>query len=145
VRAEVSTLDRGRLERRADGSGAQCGSGGHRHYPSRAPKYHHGLSSRQARGTPDDRRFSTTDLDRQLRERDVSTLILAGLSTSGVVLSTVRDAADRDYELFVLADACADPQPGVHEFLTERIFPRQANVIAVADLEGLLASSQAEV
>ena len=82
--------------------------------------------------------FSTTDLEHQLRERGVTTLILAGLSTSGVVLSTVREAADRDYELFVLADATADPEPDVHEFLMQRIFPRQADVISVADLDGML-------
>jgi len=76
--------------------------------------------------------------DRQLRDRGVINLILAGISTSGVVLSTVRDAADRDYRVFVLADGCADPQPGVHEFLTEKIFPRQAHVITMAELKGLL-------
>ena len=88
--------------------------------------------------------FSTTDLDAQLRERDIDTLILAGISTSGVVLSTVRDAHDRDYRVVVLADATADPQPDVHAFLTERIFPRQADVITVADLEGLLAPADPE-
>ena len=82
--------------------------------------------------------FSTTDLDAQLRERGIDTLILAGISTSGVVLSTVRDADDRDYRVLVLADATADREPEVHEFLTERIFPRQADVITVADLEPLL-------
>jgi nicotinamidase-related amidase len=83
--------------------------------------------------------FSTTDLDAQLRERGVDTLILAGISTSGVVLSTVRDASDRDYRVIVLADATADPDADVHAFLTERIFPRQADVITVAELEGLLS------
>jgi nicotinamidase-related amidase len=83
--------------------------------------------------------FSTTDLHDQLRARDVTTLILAGVSTSGVVLSTVRDAADHDYRLFVLADACADREEDVHAFLTERIFPRQAEVMMVAELEGLLS------
>jgi nicotinamidase-related amidase len=82
--------------------------------------------------------FSTTDLDAQLRERGIDTLILAGISTSGVVLSTVRDADDRDYRLVVLADATADREPEVHEFLTERIFPRQADVITVSELEPLL-------
>jgi nicotinamidase-related amidase len=82
--------------------------------------------------------FSTTDLAEQLHDRGVSNLILAGISTSGVVLSTVRDASDRDYGVFVLADASADPQADVHEFLIERIFPRQADVIAIADLHGLL-------
>ncbi|MGA2828826.1 MAG: cysteine hydrolase [Streptosporangiaceae bacterium] len=83
--------------------------------------------------------FSTTDLDEQLRKRDIETLILAGISTSGVVLSTVRDAADRDYRVFVLADASADPDPEVHEFLTRKIFPAQAHVLTIADLSALLS------
>ncbi len=87
--------------------------------------------------------FSTTDLDAQLRARGVDTLILAGISTSGVVLSTVRDAHDRDYRLFVLQDVSADPEPDVHRFLTERILPRQATVITLADLGGLLEPAEA--
>jgi nicotinamidase-related amidase len=83
--------------------------------------------------------FSTTDLDAQLRERGIDTLILAGISTSGVVLSTVRDASDRDYGVLVLADATADREPDVHAFLTERIFPRQADVITVAELARVLS------
>ena len=82
--------------------------------------------------------FSTTDLDAQLRGREINTLVLAGISTSGVMLSTVRDAADRDYRLFVLSDATADPDLEVHELLIRKVFPRQAYVIATADLPGLL-------
>jgi nicotinamidase-related amidase len=82
--------------------------------------------------------FSTTDLRERLQSAGITTLILAGISTSGVVLSTVRDAADRDYRLFVLSDACADPDPQVHEFLVSRIYPNQADVITVADLETLM-------
>jgi nicotinamidase-related amidase len=84
--------------------------------------------------------FSTTDLDRQLRDRGITTLILAGISTSGVVLSTVRDAHDRDYRVLVLTDATADAEPEVHQFLTEKIFPRQADVITVDELDGLFAA-----
>jgi nicotinamidase-related amidase len=87
--------------------------------------------------------FSTTDLDDQLRRRGIDTLLLAGLSTSGVLLSTVLDARDRDYLVFVLADLSADPEPGVHEFLIQRIFPRQAHVITSADLAGLLPGDNA--
>jgi nicotinamidase-related amidase len=82
--------------------------------------------------------FSTTDLHDQLQGRGITTLVLAGISTSGVLLSTVRDAHDRDYQLLVLEDASADPQPGVHDFLMERILPRQAAVVTVADLGGRL-------
>jgi nicotinamidase-related amidase len=77
--------------------------------------------------------FLTTDLDRQLQARGVNTLVLAGISTSGVVLSTVRDAADRDYALYVLADGCADPDAGVHKTLIEKVFPSQADVVSVDD------------
>lgn len=64
--------------------------------------------------------------------------ILAGISTSGVVLSTVRDAADRDYRLYVLEDATADPDVEIHAALTTKVFPRQADVISNAELSDLL-------
>jgi nicotinamidase-related amidase len=83
--------------------------------------------------------FLTTDLDEQLRARGVDTLLLAGISTSGVVLSTVRDAHDRDYRLIVISDLCADPEPGIHDFLLERIFPRQAEVIDRGELRARLS------
>jgi nicotinamidase-related amidase len=85
--------------------------------------------------------FSTTDLAQQLAGRGVDTLILAGISTSGVVLSTVRDASDHDYRLFVLADATADRDRAVHACLMEKVFPRQAQVVTVAELESLLGTS----
>ncbi|MDB5184699.1 MAG: sle [Candidatus Saccharibacteria bacterium] len=84
--------------------------------------------------------FTTTDLDRQLHDRQIDTLILAGVSTSGVVLSTVREAADRDYQVFVLEDGSADSDQAVHDMLIQRVFPRQARVISVADLPQLLES-----
>ncbi len=56
---------------------------------------------------------------------------------------TVRDASDRDYRVVVLADASADPEPDVHDFLIQRIFPRQADVIMLADLSGLLSAGAA--
>jgi nicotinamidase-related amidase len=83
--------------------------------------------------------FSTTDLDRQLAGLGVTTLILAGISTSGVVLSTVRAAADRDYRLFVLADGCGDPDAEVHDVLTTKVFPRQTDVNTIAEHTGMLA------
>ncbi|HEY2673436.1 MAG TPA: MFS transporter [Rugosimonospora sp.] len=87
--------------------------------------------------------FSTTDLDRQLRDRGITTLILGGVSTSGVVLSTVRDAADRDYRVFVLSDGSADSDREVHDVLTRKVFPRQADVITVAELPDLLSAQRA--
>ncbi|GHB10720.1 cysteine hydrolase family protein [Salinicola rhizosphaerae] len=78
------------------------------------------------------RRFgaaSTTDLASVLNAVDADHLVMAGVSTSGVVLSTVRWAADLDYRLTVLADACLDHDEEVHRVLTEKVFPVQADVI----------------
>ncbi|MFE0759629.1 cysteine hydrolase family protein [Streptomyces smyrnaeus] len=55
--------------------------------------------------------MSTTDLDQQLRERGITTLVASGISTSGAVLSTVIDAADRDYQLYVLPTASPTQTP----------------------------------
>lgn len=77
--------------------------------------------------------FSGSDLDVLLRGAGADTLVLAGIATSGVVLSTLRQAADLDYHLTVLADACADPDPEVHRVLTEKVFPKQARVSSADD------------
>ena len=78
--------------------------------------------------------FSSTDLGTILRAKDIDTLILFGVSTSGVVLSTLRWAADMDYKLFVVSDACADRDKEIHQVLTEKVFPRQATVLTTEDL-----------
>jgi nicotinamidase-related amidase len=77
--------------------------------------------------------FSGSDLDVLLRAANVDSLVLCGVVTSGVVLSTVRQAADLDYGLVVLEDACADADATVHEVLMRSVFPRQAEVLTVAD------------
>jgi len=83
--------------------------------------------------------MSTTDLDRQLRDRGIDTLVLAGISTSGVVLATVIEAADRDYRLYVLSDATEDPDEQTRDVLLGKVFPRRAQVIDTATLRGLLS------
>lgn len=77
--------------------------------------------------------FAGSDLEILLRSMGVTHLVLTGIATSGVVLSTLREAADRDYELTVLRDACLDADDEVHRVLTEKIFPRQAEVLSVAE------------
>jgi isochorismate hydrolase len=68
--------------------------------------------------------FATTNLDKRLRELGVGKLIIAGIATSGTVLSTARWAVDIGYQVTVCADACADPDPGAHAaLLDESIFP----------------------
>jgi nicotinamidase-related amidase len=80
--------------------------------------------------------FTGSDLEVLLRSLQVTHLVLTGIATSGVVLSTLREAADRDYELTVLSDACADADDEVHRVLTEKVFVRQAEVLTVSEWTG---------
>jgi len=75
-----------------------------------------------------------TDLEMSLRANNIETLIILGYATSGVVLSTTRYASDADFRLIIVEDCCSDQDPEVHDFLTQRIFPRQADVVQSADV-----------
>lgn len=77
--------------------------------------------------------FAGSDLDVVLRSLEVDQLVLTGIATSGVVLSTTRQAADLDYRLTIVSDACADADPEVHRVLIEKVFPRQATVVGSID------------
>ncbi len=83
--------------------------------------------------------FTGSDLEVVLRAMRVDTLILTGVATSGVVLSTVRQAADLDFRLVVLRDGCADADDEVHRVLMDKVFPRQATVLDTAEWVARLA------
>lgn len=77
--------------------------------------------------------FAGSGLDVILRAKQIRHLVLAGISTSGVVLSTLREASDKDFKITVLADGCADKDDSVHQLLLEKIFPRQARLTTIED------------
>jgi nicotinamidase-related amidase len=87
--------------------------------------------------------FTGSDLDVVLRARGIDSLVLCGIATSGVVLSTLRQAADLDFGLTVLRDACADADDEVHRVLLDKVFPRQAEVVDVAAWAASLAPAGA--
>ena len=78
-----------------------------------------------------------TDLPVILSAFDVNHLVLTGISTSGVILSTTRMAADMDFAITILADCIGDSDPAVHEFLVTKILPRQAEI---SDSQSFIAS-----
>jgi hypothetical protein len=59
----------------------------------------------------------------------------------GVVLPTVRTAADRDCQAYALEGVSADRVRNVHNLLMEKIFSRQTDVISIADLSDLLGAT----
>jgi nicotinamidase-related amidase len=75
--------------------------------------------------------FTGSDLEVVLRAQNISHLVLTGVATSGIVLSTTREAADKDYQLTILSDCCTDRDEEVHRVLTTKVFTRQADVMTV--------------
>ncbi|NYF91884.1 isochorismatase family cysteine hydrolase [Tunturiibacter empetritectus] len=82
--------------------------------------------------------FAGTDLAMILRANDIDTLVLLGIATSGVVLSTLIEASDADYRLAVIGDCCADLDSALHDCLLQRFFPARGSVLSS---EGFIAAS----
>ncbi len=77
--------------------------------------------------------FAGTDLAMILRAHEIDTLILFGIATSGVVLSTLLEAADADYRLAIIKDCCADLDSQVHDCLIQRFFPSRGSVLSASE------------
>jgi Isochorismatase family len=82
-----------------------------------------------------------SDLDVVLRSLGVESLVLTGIATSGVVLSTLREAADLDFTLTVLSDGCLDHDAEVHRILMDKVFPRQASVMSAVEWKAQISAS----
>ena len=82
--------------------------------------------------------FVGTDLEMILRANNIDSIVLFGIATSGVVLSTLLEANDKDYRLVVIADCCADLDMELHRTLLERFFPTRAEVITTEEFRDCL-------
>jgi len=104
-------------------------------HPKVAPK-DGDLVNRKIRAGPFMVNPSKTMLD-DFTAKGINVVFLAGVSTSGAVLSSLRQLWDLDYGLFVLEDCCADPDEEVHRILCEKVFQRSAKVIKSSELDSL--------
>jgi nicotinamidase-related amidase len=80
--------------------------------------------------------FFATELDMILRCFRAETIAVAGLITSGAVLSTVRQAMDLDYRVTVLEDLCMDRDEEVHRVLMHKVFARKTEIISAKEWIG---------
>ncbi|AOK08078.1 isochorismatase family cysteine hydrolase [Burkholderia latens] len=83
--------------------------------------------------------FCRTDLQPRLVAKGIDTLILVGIASTGVVLSSVAHASDADFRLFTVKDCCYDPDQVVHEHLFATAFETRTTVLSLADALQLLA------
>ncbi|MHC3758046.1 cysteine hydrolase family protein [Staphylococcus succinus] len=72
--------------------------------------------------------FTGSNLEVLLRGLQVNHIVLTGVSTSGVVLSTTVEAADKDYKITILEDAVTDNNSKKHQFLINEILTRYAEI-----------------
>ena len=77
--------------------------------------------------------FAHTGLGEQLHARDIDTLVLAGLTTECCVASSAWDAFERDFHVFIAADACAAYEPELHEQALKALGLSGAVVASVHD------------
>ena len=84
--------------------------------------------------------FSETDMQTILRSANIDTVVLAGVTTSGVVLSTTRQAFDLDYRVVIARDCCPDPDSEVERVLLDKILARNADIVDAQQVLNALSS-----
>jgi nicotinamidase-related amidase len=85
--------------------------------------------------------FAGTDLEMLLKAKGIETLVLAGISTAGVMLSTLRQGLDLDYGLIVARDCCGDSDKDLHNTLLDKIFAQHAAVVSSAQIQDALGKA----
>jgi ureidoacrylate peracid hydrolase len=78
--------------------------------------------------------FVGTGLDAALRGEGIDTLVVAGLTTECCIDSSVRDAFERDYHVFVVEDATACYEPALHQAALTALALNCAEMVGTADL-----------
>lgn len=77
--------------------------------------------------------FYATTLEAVLRMRDVSHLVVSGVSTNVCVESTIRDAYFRDYDVTVVEDCVAGTFPALHAATLENVRIYFGQVVSLAE------------
>ena len=88
--------------------------------------------------------FYGTELETVLQVKRINRLVLFGMRTSGCVLSTVRQAADKDNDITVISDCCADTDEEIQRVLMQKIFPQQAAVVTTQEFISLIENERVD-
>lgn len=72
--------------------------------------------------------FGGTDLEKQLRQLRIDTIVLCGIATNFGVESTARSAAEQGFHVVFVEDAMSSMDELMHRFAVEKIFPRLGRV-----------------
>ncbi|CAN5126837.1 hydrolase [soil metagenome] len=84
--------------------------------------------------------FHSTSLDRELRSRGVTQVMIGGVATSMGVESTARAAHEHGYNVVLLTDAMLDPDRASHDHTISRVFPKLGETTSTTELLNELSS-----
>jgi nicotinamidase-related amidase len=87
--------------------------------------------------------FATTDLERQLKGRGVTQVIVTGVVTSGGVEATARQAYEQGFNVSLAHDAMTDLRYEAHEHSIRNIFPRVGETGSTQEIIALLEERSA--
>jgi nicotinamidase-related amidase len=82
--------------------------------------------------------FYATELEHRLRMQGIDQLVLVGVTTGVCVSTTAREAADRGFNVLVLSDCCAEPEPRMHEIALELLQVEGGYIATVGKSASLL-------
>lgn len=77
--------------------------------------------------------FYGTDLEARLTTKQITTLLVCGVTTEACVLSTVKDANDRGIHCIVISDACASYTDEFHKMALQMIVAQGGMLGSITD------------
>jgi nicotinamidase-related amidase len=82
--------------------------------------------------------FATTDLERHLKARGVTQVVVTGVVTSGGVEATARQAYEQGFNVTLALDAMTDIREEAHQYSIRSVFPRLGETGSTQEIISLL-------
>jgi nicotinamidase-related amidase len=82
--------------------------------------------------------FATTDLERQLKARGVTQVVVTGVATSVGVEATARQAYEQGFNVTLALDAMTDIREEAHQYSIGNVFPRVGETGSTKEIISLL-------
>ena len=82
--------------------------------------------------------FATTDLERQLKARGVTQVVVTGVATSVGVEATARQAYEQGFNVTLALDAMTDLREEAHVYSVRNVFPRLGETGSTQEIISLL-------
>jgi nicotinamidase-related amidase len=87
--------------------------------------------------------FASTDIEAQLRARQVTQVVVTGVATGTGVEATARQAYEQGFNVTLAVDAMTDTRPEAHAYSLANVFPRLGETGSTQDVLDLLATRSA--